>query len=577
MVNLTIDNRTISVPEGTTILDAASELGIRIPTLCFLKDINEIGACRVCCVELEGKDQLVASCNTKVEEGMVIHTNSAKANYARRMNLQFILSDHDFRCAACQRNGACELQRICEEMNINAMPFKHGYEKKVWDNNFPLIRNSGKCIKCMRCVQVCDKIQNVKVWDIINTGKRTSIGVSGMKKITETDCALCGQCITHCPTGALRERDDVRKVMDQINDPKKIVVVQIAPAVRAAWGEGLGLPKEFATEKRMAAAARALGADFVFDTNFSADLTIMEEGNELLDRLAHKEDHNWPMFTSCCPGWIRFCKTKYPDMVGNLSTAKSPMQMFGAVTKSYFSEKILDMDPEDIVTVAIMPCVAKKEECNIPNINDAGAGKDVDFVLTTREFDRLLRSQLIRPDELEEEEFDSPLGTGSGAAVIFGATGGVMEAALRTAYYVVEGQNPDPDAFKVVRGIEGVKEATVTLGGAEVKAAVVNGLGNASKLLDKIRAGEASYDFVEVMACPGGCVGGGGQPIIANTERAEERGKELYEIDKNNPIRFSHENPSVIELYKSYLSQPLSHKSHKLLHTDHFGWDVVKK
>ncbi len=570
MVNVTIDHKTVQVPEGTTILKAAAAAGIEIPTLCFLKDLNEIGACRICCVEIEGKETLAASCNTKVEEGMVVYTSSLKAHYARRMNLQIILSQHDFRCAACQRNGTCSLQKICADMNINDVPFHQDYEKNEWDMSFPLIRDAGKCIKCMRCVQICDKVQSLNVWDIVNTGKRTSVGVSNMKKIAESDCSICGQCITHCPTGALRERDDVRRVLDAVHDPDKIVVVQIAPAVRAAWGEGLGMPQELATEKRMAAAARALGADYVFDTNFSADLTIMEEAGELIEHLTHREEYSWPMFTSCCPGWVRFIKSQYPDMVKQLSTAKSPQQMFGAVAKTYFATKVLAEDPEKIFCVSIMPCTAKKAECALPAMDDAGTGRDVDVVLTTREFDRMLRSELISPASLPEEEFDSPLGTASGAGVIFGATGGVMEAALRTAYYVLKRENPKPDLFHIVRGLDGIKEASLEIAGIPIKAAVVHGLGNTRKLMEKIQSGEAEYDFVEVMACPGGCVGGGGQPITEGREMAQERGEKLYALDKNNPLRFSHENPSVIALYDQYLGSPLSHMAHELLHTDHF-------
>lgn len=577
MVNLTIDHKNVQVPEGTTILKAAQAAGIEIPTLCFLKDLNEIGACRICCVEIEGKETLAASCNTKVEEGMVIYTSSLKAHYARRMNLQIILSQHDFRCAACQRNGSCSLQKICADMNINDVPFQQDYEKSEWDQSFPLIRNAGKCIKCMRCVQICDKVQSLNIWDIVNTGKRTSVGVSKMRKIAESDCSLCGQCITHCPTGALRERDDVRKVLDAVHDPQKIVVAQIAPAVRASWGEGLALSDGMATEKRLAAAARALGIDYVFDTNFSADLTIMEEANEFLERLTHRGDYQWPMFTSCCPGWVRFLKSQYPDMTKQLSTAKSPQQMFGAVAKSYFAKNVLGVDPQQVFCVSIMPCTAKKAECELPNINGSDACRDVDAVLTTREFDRMLRSELITPANLDEEEFDSPLGTGSGAAVIFGATGGVMEAALRTAYYALHKENPKPDAFQAVRGLDGVKEAVFEIAGTTVRTAVAHGLSNARKLMEKIAAKEADYDFVEVMACPGGCAGGGGQPITEGREMAGTRAAKLYHLDKANPLRFSHENPSVLELYSSYLEKPLSEKAHKLLHTDHEGWKMPSR
>lgn len=579
MVNLTINNKKIQVPEGTTILAAAAQAGIKIPTLCYLKEINEIGACRVCVVEVEGKETLVASCNTAVEEGMVVYTNSYKAQHARRMNVQLILSEHDAHCASCLRSGNCTLQSVANDLNIGDVPFGEKYEQNEWPQDFPLIRDASKCIKCMRCVQICDKVQELKIWDVINTGKRTSVGVSGRKQITESDCAVCGQCITHCPVGALHERDDIDKLMDAVHDPEKIVVVQIAPAVRSAWGEGIGLSREMATEKRMAAAVRALGVDYVFDTNFSADLTIMEEGNEFLERMTHADEYSWPMFTSCCPGWVRFLKSQYPHLVRQLSSAKSPQQMFGAAMKTYFAKSI-DADPNDICTVSIMPCLAKKGEQNMELFYEEYAGHDIDIVLTTRELTRMIRAAHIEPTTLQDVPCDELMRDASGAGVIFGATGGVMEAALRTSYFLITGKNPDADAFHAVRRTredEFTMTAEIPIGDLVIKTAIVSGLGNARRLIDRIERDEVHYDFVEVMACPGGCVGGGGQPIHDSEELALTRSQNLYFLDASNELRFCHENPDIQKLYQYFMGAPLSHKAHMLLHTDHNIWEMPKR
>lgn len=573
MIQMKINGCSLSVAEGTTILQAARENGFPIPTLCYLKEINEVAACRICLVEVVGEERLYAACNSICTEGMEILTNSKRVIEARRNNLALILSKHDSHCTTCERNGNCTLQDLSRDFNLNDDIYEPDVPANDWDRTLPLIRNNSKCIGCLRCINICDKVQSMKVWDLLGTGAHARVGVRGGQKITDVNCTYCGQCITHCPVGALTERNDIDCVLDAIHDPEKIVVLQVAPAVRAAWGDALGLPAEFATEKRMAAAFRALGVDYVFDTNFTADLTIMEEGNEFLYKMTHPESFRRPLFTSCCPGWVRFMKLEYPEYVSQLSTAKSPQQMFGAVAKTYFADKI-GVDGKKIFSVSIMPCTAKKYECGVDAVNDAGVGRDVDAVLTTREVCKLMKVKGIDPKALPEEEFDSPLGTGSGAAVIFGATGGVMEAALRTAYYVLVGQNPDADAFAAVRGLDGRRELTANIKGIPVRACIASGLANARAVMEDIRTGKKTYDFVEIMACPGGCAGGGGQPIADGCELAGERGQRLYDLDAANSMRFSHENPDVIALYKEYMGEPLSHKAHELLHTDQTKWDL---
>ena len=569
MVNFKINDQELSAPSGTTILKAAEQAGIPIPHLCFLKDINEIAACRMCMVEVEGTGRLVPACNTEVLEGMVIHTNSHRLRQARRTNLRLILSQHNSSCTTCVRSGNCELQKLSHDLNIHYQPYQVQPERSHVDLSTPIVREASKCIKCMRCVQICDKIQGMHIWDVSGTGSRTTVDVSYNRFLKNTDCTFCGQCVTHCPTGALTVRDDTNKVLRALADPEVITVVQVAPAVRAAWAESFGLSSRQATTGRMVAALKRIGFDYVFDTNFAADLTIMEEGSEFVERFTHRGKHRWPMFTSCCPGWVRFLKTQFPEYVENLSTAKSPQQMFGAVAKSYFADKI-GVSAQKIFVASIMPCSAKKQERELPSMRNAFGDPDVDVVLTTREMCRLFQSDCIVLADLEEVPFDSPLGSGTGAAVIFGATGGVMDAALRSAYYLVTGKNPDPDAFREVRGSKPWKEATFSIPGAgEVRVAVVSGLANARKLMEAVDSGAVDYDFVEVMACPGGCAGGGGQPIHDGVEMAASRGNQLWKMDEKAPIRFSHENPDVKELYRAFLKKPLSERSHHLLHTDH--------
>ena len=578
MVTITIDGNVCEVPASMTILEAAASIGIKIPTLCYLKDLNEVGGCRVCVVEVEGAEHLVAACNNIVLDGMGVHTNTPKVRAARMTNVELLLSQHDSSCTSCVRSGNCTLQTVANDLGIYRLPYKKHVEHNSWDRTFPLIRDNEKCIRCLRCIQVCEKVQGLGVWDLTNRASHASVDVRGRKPITEVDCAACGQCVTHCPVGALRERDDTERVFDAMADPNKVVLFQIAPAVRTSWGEELGLSREEATVERLCSLLHAMGASHVFDTDFSADLTIMEEGSELLHRIARHDAGGedapaLPLMTSCCPGWVRYVKARYPQFVPQVSTSKSPQQMFGAMAKTHYADA-LGVEAKDVFCVSVMPCVAKKTEAALPTMVGEGGDPDVDVVLTVREVVRMIRASHMDPASYEDRELDRPLGFGTGAGVIFGTTGGVMEAALRSAYFLVAGENPAPDAFKEVRGCDGWREAVFDLNGRELRVAVAHGLANAGKLLDALERGAVHYDFVEVMACPGGCVGGGGQPIHDGVELADERAAVLRALDHDAQIRFSHENPDVAACYRDFLGEPLSELSEELLHTDHTAWDM---
>lgn len=564
MISLTIDNKRVTVPDGTTILDAAAKVGSSIPTLCYLKDLYVIGACRICMVEVEGARALVASCVTPAAEGMEVKTTSPRLIEARRDVLELILSDHPMECLTCVRNDNCELQSLAAQLGVRSVRYEHTAPEHAIDaSGLGIQRDPNKCIVCGRCVAVCSKVQTVDALSVSKRGIESLVGPAFGLLLSDVECVQCGQCALVCPTGAIYEADDTGKVWRALADPKKHVVVQTAPAVRVQLGEELGLEPGDIVTGQMVAGLRRLGFDKVFDTVFTADLTIIEEGNELLHRV--KTGGVLPMITSCSPAWIKFAEHFYPDQLDHLSTCKSPQQMFGAMAKTYYADK-MGLKPDDVFVVSIMPCTAKKFEAARPEMRSSGT-QDVDVVLTTRELGRMFRQAALDFSRLGLEEFDAPLGIGTGAGEIFGASGGVMEAALRTVAEVVLGKPLDSIEFADVRGLDGVKETTVTLGDLDVRVAVTNGLGNARKVMDQIRAGTSPYHFIEVMSCPGGCIGGGGGPIPTDDERRLKRIAAVYEEDRNMPIRKSHENPAVQALYKDYLEKPLGHRSHELLHT----------
>lgn len=579
MVNLTIDGVQVLVPEGTTILKAAELAGKSIPRLCFLEEINEIGACRMCIVEVEGNERLVPSCVNTVAEGMVVYTDSPRVLEARQINLQLILSQHNFACGTCPRNGTCELQKMTRDLK-DLKPFKSPFPKDIpdntWDMEAPLIRDNSKCIKCMRCIQVCDKIQTIGIWDVCGTGSRVSVNVSHNRAFNEVDCTLCGQCIKQCPVGALFARDDVSKVVEAIDDPEITTIVQVAPAVRSSWAEDVKIKPENISTERMVGALKAMGFDYVFDAGVTGDLAVMEESAEFIERFNHRADYKWPMFTSTCPAWVRFLKANFPEMTDGLATSKSPQQMFGALAKSYFAETA-NLDPAKIRVVSIGPCVSAKSEAALETMHDATDDPDVDLVLTTREFARLIRAKKLRMDDVEDVTFDQPFATCSGAAALFGASGGIMDATMRNIYQTLTGEKPDVNAFRALRNVDdgAIREATYTIPEkGDVRVAVVSGLGNTRTLMERIKAGKAEYDFVEVLACPGGCVNGGGQPINLSREIVETRRQMLTNLDEASAIRFSAENPDVQALYKDVLENSQSEKAQKLLHTDHQAWEM---
>lgn len=585
MVNLKINNMPIAVEEGTTILEAARKLNFRIPTLCHHPDLTVAGNCRVCVVEVKGARLLAAACATPVSEGMEVLTNSEKVRVSRKHIVELLLAEHNADCTKCFKNGHCELQDLASEYRIGDHVFLDLVrpESKIQDISSPsIVKDDSKCIRCQRCVRTCAELQGVSALAVVNKGDHQKISTFLNKPMHEVVCTNCGQCINRCPTGALTERNYIEEVWNAIYNPSKFVVVQTAPATRIALGEDLGIPIGNRVTGKMVSALKKLGFNKVLDTDFTADLTIMEEGTELLTRLKKAlvdKDPSvvLPMMTSCSPGWIKFQEHMYPDLLDNLSTCKSPQQMFGAVAKTYYADKI-NIKAQDMIVVSIMPCTAKKFECERPEMRDSGY-QDVDFVLTTRELAMMIKQAGIDFDKLEDEHYDSILGESTGAAVIFGATGGVMEAALRTAYEIVTGREvPFTNLnIKPVRGMEGIKEASIKiknvkqgwsfLEGVDLNVAIAHGLANARALMEKVKSGEAAYHFIEIMGCPGGCLGGGGQPIPTSPEIRKKRAEAIYSEDEEMPIRKSHENPEVTEIYKHFLGEPLGHKSHDLLHT----------
>jgi len=569
-VTLTIDNIKVEVPKSYTILEAARTVGIDIPTLCFLKDINEVGACRVCLVEVQGARGLQASCVHPVSDGMVIKTNNKKVRDARKATVELILSNHNRECLTCTRNKNCELQSLSESLNITEIPFDGvQVETVVDDKSHSIVRDSSKCILCGRCVNVCKNVQGIGILEFTNRGFNTEVAPAFNWSMADSPCIYCGQCIAACPVAALKEKEDVERVWEAIEDPNIHVVVQTAPAVRAALGEEFGLPIGTRVTGKMVASLKRLGFDKVYDTNFAADLTILEEGHELLGRI--QNGGKLPMITSCSPGWIRYCEFNYPEFLENLSTCKSPHQMMGAIIKSYYA-KNNNIDPKNIFVVSIMPCTSKKTESARPEMKGTGY-RDVDAVLTTRELAKMIKQARIEFLKLKDDKFDQDLlGEYTGAGVIFGATGGVMEAALRTVAEVLEGKSLDNIEYGVVRGVEGIKEAELTLGGMQVRVAVAHGTANAKKVLEMVKSGEKDYHFIEVMGCSGGCVTGGGQPQVSSKDKMDfdvriERAKALYEEDTVLETRKSHENTMIKKLYDEFLGKPNSHKSHDLLHT----------